>query len=381
MDMMTELLDAVSAEVAARRLPGAVVAVTDGGSLVDLRAVGDLDPNGGLPMREDAIFRIYSMTKVLTALATLTMVAEGRVRLTDPVAEWLPCFADIRVEEGGALRPPRRPLVLHDLMRQTAGIGGGHHTSANIKPYYERAQLQKYEHRTGTPTLDEIVQKIATLPLAADPGTRWEYGVAMDVLGRILELADNRPLDEVIEHRVCRPLGLRDTGFHVRPTDVERVAQPQEDAPTTPKNLVAHKERPAWLSAGSGGYSTTLDFTKLLCAITPDSDGHLSIPALGPITRELFIDQIGNLAGSGPDYIPGKGYGFSYGLHVPSSAPAWTAPQANTTGWLGRAASCFVRNTSTGAGAVLMTQCYGRAVDYRDQVRSIVASHQATSWM
>ncbi|WP_107658066.1 serine hydrolase domain-containing protein [Nocardia suismassiliense] len=380
MDMMTELLDAVSGDVAAQRLPGAVVAVTAGGSLVDLRAVGALDPSGALPMREDAIFRVYSMTKVLTALATLTMVVEDRLRLTDPVAEWLPCFTGIRVEDAGTLRLPRRPLILADLMRQTAGIGGGRHTSANVTPYYEQAQLQKYEHRTATPTLDQVVRKMATLPLSADPGARWEYGVAMDVLGRILELVDNRPLDEIIEHRVCRPLGLRDTGFHIRPTEMHRAAQPFAGIPSTPEDLVTHRERPAWLSAGSGAYSTAVDFAKLLCAIAPDHDGRLFIPALGPLTRELFIDQIGQLAGSGPDYIPGKGYGFSYGLHVPSSDPTWSAPQANTVGWLGRAASSFVLNMATGVGAVLMTYRYGRAVYYRDQVRSIVASHQATSW-
>ncbi|MFI6998370.1 serine hydrolase domain-containing protein [Nocardia sp. NPDC050175] len=378
MDMMTELLEAVSADVAARRIPGAVLAVTENGSLIDFQAVGTLDPDSARPMPGDAIFRIYSMTKVFTALATLLMVAEDRLRLSDPVAEWLPYFTDTRVEEAGALRPPLRPLLVEDLMRQTAGIGGGYHTSANIKPYYEQSELQKYDHRSELPTLDDVVRTMARQPLAADPGTVWEYGMAMDVLGRILEVADNRPLDEIIDQRVCRPLGLRDTGFSVRAADLDRVAQPF----VTPPGLVTHQERPAWLSAGSGGYSTAIDFAKLLCALAPDDNGQLAIPALGPITRQLFVDQIGPLAGGGPDYIPGPGYGFAYGLHVPSSDPTWAAldPHAQTVGWLGRAATSFVHHIPSGVGAVLMTQCYGRAVHYRDLVRSIVTRHQATSW-
>ncbi len=379
MDMITDLLEAVSDDVRARRIAGAVVAVTGGGSLIDLRAVGTLGPDAATPMREDAIFRIYSMTKVFTALATLTMTAEGRIRLDDPVSTWLPYFTDIRVEDDGVLRPPRRPLLIEDLMRQTAGIGGGHHTSRNIKPYYDRAAVRKYEHRADSHTLDEVVRTLARQPLAADPGTVWEYGMAMDVLGRILELADNRPLDEIIEQRVCRPLGLRDTGFSVCEADLHRVAEPLPDQPGTPEHLVTHRTRPAWLSAGSGGYSTAADFARLLCAIAADRDGRLSIPALGPVTRDIFVDRIGPLAGGGPDYIPGKGYGFSYGLHVPSSEPAWAAadPSAHTVGWLGRAATCFVYDIPSGVGAVLMTQCYGRAVHYRDEVRSIVAQYRA----
>ncbi|WP_280466186.1 serine hydrolase domain-containing protein [Nocardia brasiliensis] len=381
MDMMAELLAAVSAEVDARRLPGAVVAVTENGALIDVRSVGQLDPQAGRPMREDALFRIYSMTKVFTALAALAMAAENRIRLTDPVAAWLPGFADSRGAVDGALRAPKRPPSLRDLLRQTAGIGGGFHTSAHLAPYYATAQVRKYEHTAARHTLDEVVDNLARQPLAADPGTVWEYGMAMDVLGRVLEHADGRPLDEVVEQRVCRPLGLRDTGFSVAAADLDRVAQPFADAPATPKGLVTHQERPAWRSAGSGGYAGAADFATLLCAITPDRDGVLSIPALGPFTRELFVDQIGPLAGTGPDYIPGKGYGFSYGLHVPSSDPAWAAldPRAHTVGWLGRAATSFVYDIPTGIGAVLMTQCYGRAVHYRDQVREIVA-RQASSW-
>ncbi|MFI9504683.1 serine hydrolase domain-containing protein [Nocardia sp. NPDC052566] len=382
MDVMAELLEAVSADVDARRIPGAVIAVTAQGSLIDLRAVGAIDPDGTHPMPDDAIFPIYSMTKVLTALATLTMVAENRIRLSDPVAEWLPYFANLRVEAAGALRPPSRPPVLEDLMRQTAGIGGGSHTSPNIKPYYDEADVRKYEHRPEPHTLDDTVRKLARQPLAADPGTVWEYGMAMDVLGRVLEVADHRPLDEIIARRVCRPLGLHNTGFHVRTADLDRVARPFPDAPATPNGLVTHQERPAWLSAGSGGYSTAADFAKLLCAIAPDHAGRLHIPVFGPITRELFVDQIGALAGSGPDYIPGSGYGFSYGLHVPSSHPAWAARNrhAHTVGWLGRAATSFVHDIPSGVGAVLMTQRYGKAVHHRDQVRSIVARHQASSW-
>ncbi|PXX55575.1 CubicO group peptidase (beta-lactamase class C family) [Nocardia tenerifensis] len=380
MDMMTQLLSAISAEVEARRLPGAVIAVTADGSLIDLQAVGKLDPYGARPMPDDAIFRIYSMTKVFVALAALRMMAEDKLRLDDPVAEWLPYFAGLRVESDGALRPPKRPLLIEDLLRQTAGIGGGYHTSPNIKPYYEKAGIRKYEHRAGTYTLDDAVRNLAKQPLAADPGTVWEYGMALDVLGRILELADGRPLDEIVDQRVCRPLGLRDTGFSVRPADLHRVAQPSMDPPATPKDLVTHQERPAWLSAGSGGYSTAADFATLLCAITPDRDGQLSIPALGSNSRALFIDQIGPLAGSGPDYLPGKGYGFSYGLHVPSTDPAWSAldPHARTVGWLGRGATCFLYHIPSGIGAVMMTQCYGRAVHYRDLVRSIV--EQAAPW-
>lgn len=381
MDMMAELWAAVSAEVEARRLPGAVIAVTRHGTVRDVRAVGHLDPDRGRPMREDAIFRIYSMTKVFTALAALTMAAEHRLRLRDPVAAWLPGFADIQVLVDGTPRAPKRPPTLADLLRQSAGIGGGFHTSAHLASYYARAGVRKYEHTAATHTLDDVVANLARQPLAADPGTAWEYGMAMDVLGRVLEIADGSTLDEIVERRVCRPLGLRDTGFHVAAADHDRVAQPFAQAPATPKGLVTHKDRPGWLSAGSGGYATAADFATLLCAITPDQEGGLSIPALGPCTRALFVDQIGALAGTRPDYIPGKGYGFSYGLHVPSSDPAWAAadPSAHTVGWLGRAATSFVYDLPSGAGAVLMTQCYGRAVHYRDLVREIV-TRQAEAW-
>lgn len=362
-DLFGQLACTLEEDVASGLLPGALLRVTSPGAAYDTLTIGMLDVGRGIPLRKDAIYRVYSLTKSLTALATLALEADGMLSLDDPVGAYLKAFSQPSVVTSRGTRPAETILSIRDLLRQTSGIAGGAIMSSAIAPHYAERGIKKFDHRSGHPPLATVVSTLATAPLAFDPGTAWEYGMSMDVLGHLLEVVSGRSLDELIEARVSGPLGMTDTGFHVRPADLERVAAPLAGG-TTPPGLVTYDAPPAWLSGGSGAYSTLHDLERLSQFLLNSHRG--TPPSSVPFAAPLLTDQIGTLSERTPDYVPGHGYGFSFGLHVPAAAAH------STVGWLGRAGTTFAVNLESGVGAVLMTQTYGRAIHYRDLLREAV---------
>ena len=212
-------------EIDQGRLPGVVVAIARKGKLAYYESFGFRDKAAGAPMPKDAIFRIYSMTKPLASVGAATLMEEGRLQLTDPVAKWLPEFANLQVSEmrtdvwgkvSYALVPAEHPPTVQDLLRHSAGLAYGELTgNAAVKDAYTKAGVYKsgidYEARDLAPA--EEVERLAKAPLAHQPGTAWEYSLAVDVLGRVVEKVSGQRLGDLLQQRLLAPLGMVDTGF------------------------------------------------------------------------------------------------------------------------------------------------------------------------
>ena len=360
-------------EVEAGRIPGAVVMVGRHGRLAHVEAVGWRDAARRDPLRADAIFRIYSMTKPLTAVGALTLMEEGRLALGDRVDRYLPCLSGRRVAEpdgrgGIRLADAWRELTVHDLLRHTAGIVGGWAGSEPVSTLYREAGILPYDHADSAYDRDgqEFVDVIAELPLAHQPGTVWEYGRASDVLGRLVEVAADQPLDDFLEERVFRPLGMEDTSFHHRPGGVERAAQPLLEADIRQPGVIDLVRRPRFISGGSGGLSTAADYYRFAQMLLRGGE----LDGVRLLSRHMVqlmtCDHLGPLLGTGPDYIPGPGYGFGLGCAVRvSRGPAEVPGQPGEFWWLGRASTSFVADPADGLVAVFMIQKYGQARRYQ----------------
>jgi len=200
---------------------------------------------GGPAMRQDGIFRIYSMTKPVVSVALMMLVEEGRLFLNDPVAKFIPAFADMKVgvEKGGRLElePLARPIMVHDLMRHTSGLTYGFTGASLVQRLYAEAPL-----RTQGITSEGHVAALARLPLLAQPGTHWHYSHSTDVVGRVVEIVSGTTLGAFLEERIFAPLGMADTGFFAPPEKHERLAEPFATDPDTGEavNLIETRVQP-----------------------------------------------------------------------------------------------------------------------------------------
>jgi CubicO group peptidase (beta-lactamase class C family) len=244
--------------VADQKIAGAVAAVVRRGKLAYLEAVGVQDLASKTPMTDHSLFRIYSMTKPVTAVAVMMLLEAGRFSLADPVSKYLPEFSDVKVAvSGGGLRSPSREITVNDLLLHTSGLS---HRTADL---YRTAKV-----RLRTDTLPQFVTKITQAPLMEDPGTRFRYSEATTVLGRLVEIWSGQPLDAFLDERVFRPLGMNDTGFWVRADQRGRLAtvyrtggggglEAIEIEPEAPFTV-----RPTLLEGAVGLVSTVPDFLR-----------------------------------------------------------------------------------------------------------------------
>src|SRR5262249_33275018 len=187
----------LKADVEKGTIPGAIVLVARHGKIAWLEVVGMLDPQTKALMRKDAIFRIYSMSKPITSVATMMLFEDGRIRLDEPVATYIPAFKDAKVgvEKPGTdgqptleLVPARRPMTIQDLLRHSSGLTYGFFGPGLVKKAYVEAKL--FEDATN----EEFVERLAKLPLAYQPGTTWDYSHSTDVLGRLVEVVSGTTL-------------------------------------------------------------------------------------------------------------------------------------------------------------------------------------------
>ena len=255
LDEATALLTQVVEE---KKIAGAVAAVARKGKLAYLEAIGVQDLETRAPMTERSLFRIYSMTKPVTAVAVMMLHEAGRFSLADPVSKYLPEFKDVKVvSPDGSMRPPARQITVQDLLLHTSGFS--HRTSE----LYRTAGV-----RVRTDTLPQFVRKITRAPLLEDPGTRFRYSESTTVLGRLVEMWSGKPFDRFLEERIFQPLGMTDTGFWVRPEARSRLATVYQSARgggLTPFEIepeMPFTERPTLLEGAVGLVSTVPDFLR-----------------------------------------------------------------------------------------------------------------------
>jgi CubicO group peptidase (beta-lactamase class C family) len=362
-------------EVDEGRLPGFLVAVARGGRVAHLTTYGLRDISAGLPVEADTLWRIYSMTKPVTAVAALILVEEGRLSLDDPVARHLPAFADPRVYAGGSgtevrTRPAAGPLLVRHLMTHTAGLTFGFYHCHPVDALYREAGLESSVPAGAD--LARTIEVYASLPLQFDPGTQWNYSVASNVLGRIIEVVSGRPLDEFFAERIFRPLGMTDAGFQVRDEQAPRLAElygEQEDGGIAPvPGLPLRGGRPRFLSGSGGMVASAHDFHRFMEMLRRggELDG---TRLLAPGTVDLMTaNQLPGGAdlrsfGSRPAHDePGnEGIGFGLGVSVVIDPARTKVPAgAGTFGWNGVASTTFFVDPGREVTAQFMTQVRAR---------------------
>ena len=268
------------------RLAGWLLTVSRNGRLAHVSSCGQRDMEAGLPVTVDTLWRIYSMTKPLTSAAVMMLYEEGALALTDPVSAFIPSFADVRVYAGGSdLRPvtvpATEPVRIWHLLTHTAGLTYGFHRVDPVDALYRAAGFE-----VGTPRGVDLAQACDTwagIPLLFQPGTEWNYSVATDVLGRVVEVVSGRSLEEFFAARILGPLGMTDTTFWVGDEDAGRLATlylRAADGTLAEAELLgkAARKRPVMFSGGGGLVSTAADyhrFTQMLLGRPESPAGEL----------------------------------------------------------------------------------------------------------
>lgn len=371
--------------IARQMLPHYAISIERRGTVVLERYSGQNDDADGIPILPSSAFRIYSMTKPVTTVAALSIYEEGAFQLDQPVCSFLPEFSDQRVYTGTGdsvdeCTPASRPITIRDLLTHTSGI-----TSHRNTGYVEKCYAEEDLLSVDSPiSLEEAVSRLADLPLCFQPGRRWKYGLSTDVLGRILEVIANQPLDEILKRRVLDPLGMTSTGFFVADDGESRLAcnysldergrvAPCPDA--WPKQF---REHPVYLSGG-GGLVSTLDDYKRFVALLRGGGNSDQADILAPKTLALMTSNHlpGDLAAMGqPSFMEttteGIGFGFNVAVMIdPIEAKIIGTP--GEYGWGGLASTFFFIDPTEELSVVFMTQVTpSSAVPIRRPLRTLV---------
>jgi CubicO group peptidase (beta-lactamase class C family) len=377
------------------KLPGWLMTVSRNGRLVHVSSHGVRDAEAGLPVEHDTLWRIYSMSKPVTSVAAMMLYEEGAFELTDPVAAFIPSFGGIRVYAGGSdLRPVTvpalQPVQIWHLLTHTAGLTYGFHRTHPVDARYRAAGFD-----WGTPRgldLAACCDAWAAQPLLFQPGAEWTYSVATDVLGRVIEIASGRPLDEFLAGRIFGPLGMTDTAFSVPEAQASRLAAlytPGAEGKAVRLDALAAvaRTRPTFLSGGGGLISTAGDyhrFTQMLLHCGDSPAGELDgVRLLAPgtvayMTRNHLpggadLDSFGRpLFAEVP--FRGTGFGLGFAVVIDPVAGRSLSP-AGEYSWGGGASTAFFVDPADQLTAAFFTQLLpSSAHPIRSQLRQLVYS-------
>ena len=371
----------------AKRLPGAVVMIARHGKVVYYEAFGVRDLATGAPMRKDSIFRIYSMTKPITGVAVLMLMEDGKLRLSDPISEYLPALKNPKVmvetvdaqgRRATSTVPANREISIQDLLRHTSGITYGAGNSAAEQAMRDAGlgtqPAADKEPLSTRMTDQQLVEELGKLPLMFQPGASWEYGRSIDVLLALVEKVSGQRADQFIQERIFQPLGMTDTFFNVPPDKLDRVAQPGPDPDTheTAKLTDVTKTR-TFLGGGEGLLSTASDYMRF--ALMLANGGELNgTRLLSRKTVELMAsDHLGPALSQGARFAPGPGYGF--GLTVAVRTQPGMAPYPGSVGeynWGGAAGTAFWVDPKEQLVPIMLIQAPGQRLHYRLAFRGLV---------
>lgn len=358
---------AMRRQVSGGLLAGVAHAVLRGRDLVDLHCEGYADREAQEPLRPDHLFRVFSNTKLVTSCAALLLFEEGRFELDEPVERWIPQLARRQVLKPGATRiddtePARGPITIRQLLTHGSGLSYGLLDPGSLLfNAYVQARVLHPAH-----TLAEMMDTLAPLPLKFHPGSGWEYSVATDVIGRLVELVSGQRLDTFLHERIFGPLGMVDTGFVVPPAQQHRLARCYLGAdpldPTKP-GLTRSDDYPypgaylrpvPWLNAGGGLVSSLADTLALLRSLLPGGPTLLKPETLALMaTNQLPPGQFIGFPNLGT--VAGKGYGLAGAITL---EPGRWDPPASTgeLQWGGLAGTHWWISPRTGLAGVVMTQ-------------------------
>jgi CubicO group peptidase (beta-lactamase class C family) len=341
-----------------QKYSGMVLLLARNGRIVDWQTYGLRDVDQRLPMEKDTIVRIYSMSKIFTSVAALILLEEGKLKLSDPVSQYLPELAKPMVMTGGTVKAPvlvpaKTPITIKHLFTHTAGFIYGF-GKAPIDKIYQDSTIWKAS------SMDEFVQTAAKLPLADQPGTTFHYGINTDFLGAVVEKVSGQPFDVFVEERICRPLGLADTGFDVAPEKMSRLAivynkKDGKFAPVDPvASSFAEKGR-GFAPGGSGMFSTAGDYARFAQMLL--NGGELDgVRILGRKTVELMTaNHLNDLKRTTHEFSESDGFGLGVAVRT-DLARSGQLGSVGQFGWSGAATTGVVIDPQEKLVAILMAQ-------------------------
>jgi len=354
-------------------IPGAVVLVARKGKIAYFKSFGMRDKEKALPMEKDSIFRAYSMTKPLVGVAAAILLEEGKLLLSDPVAKYIPAFKDVQVAVYGkdgagklkrTLVKPKAVMTLHHLLTHTSGLTYGWSVPKPFQKEYYGVGLK------SDWTIAEQCDALARLPLQFDPGEKYMYGRSFDVMGRVLEVASGIPLDQLLQKRIFEPLGMPDTGFNVKKSNLNRLVY------MNPKTFLYIDFNKPRIRFGGGGdaVSTAMDFARFAQMLL--NDGQLDGKRLLGSRTVAYISSdhlgaLGNRSDSG--YTPGVGYGGGFGFYA--RVDAGRSPFLGSVGEFykgGYAGTCFWIDPKEDLIAVYMMCAPKYRLQYRHLIKTLI---------
>jgi CubicO group peptidase (beta-lactamase class C family) len=363
-------------EIAAGRKSGVVVLIARHGRIAWEKAYGVADVTSRTPLRTDAMFRLFSMTKPITSVALLTLYEQGKFQLTDPLERFIPAFSGVGVYAGAdatghpIVTPPKRKVTIQDVFRHTAGFAySAYFENTPVDLAYKAAGIdyQKLD------SLDELVNKLSSMPLLYEPGERWVYSWSHDVLAYLVEQLSGQRFDEYCRRTIFEPLGMRDTVFGM-PQD--RAARyPTAYRTDAAGALVAYTREedvyPHFTTHPFGGVSvasTAEDYLRFAQMLL--NGGELNgVRILGPKTIELMRSD--NLPPGTEYWTPGKRFGLGV-LVLTDPVQAGILGSKGQYGWPGFATTWFTVDPAQDLVAIVMTQFAPRVPRFEDQFQTLV---------
>jgi CubicO group peptidase (beta-lactamase class C family) len=374
----------------AGRFPGTQLVVYRRGQIVHSAVQGFADVERKAPVKQDTIFRIYSMTKPMTSVAFMMLFEEGRVALDEPVHKYIPQWKDLGVFAGGTAatfrtKPPARPMLIVDLLRHTSGLTYGFQERTNVDAAYREQKIGELE-KSGT--LQSMIDDLAKIPLEFSPGEAWNYSVSTDVLGYLVERISGKPFEQFLKERIFSPLGMNDTDFFVSPEKAHRLAacyaadgkggMTLQDDPTKSSFL----SPPSLVSGGGGLCSTAADYLSFCRTLL--NGGELGgVRLIGPKTLALMttnhlpggrdLTEMSKSLFSEANYA---GVGFGLGFSVTMNPALTLIPgSAGEYAWGGAATTSFWIDPAEDLIAIFMTQVLpSSAYPVRRELRTMIYS-------
>ncbi|MEM6704278.1 MAG: serine hydrolase domain-containing protein [Acidobacteriota bacterium] len=370
------------------KIAGAVTLVAHRGQVELLEALGQRDLERAVPMATDSLFRIYSMTKPITSVTLMSLYEEGHFQLDDPVHRWIPAWKDQRVYRWGVYpnfvtEAVARPMTVRDLLMHTAGLTYGFMACSNVDAAYREIGVETAPKEGD---LSDMVEKLAGLPLEFSPGDAWNYSVATDICGHLIEVMTGQSLDQVFAERIFNPLGMKDTGFFVPSSEVDRFTACYErnaakelvlqDDPQSSRYLAP----PSLLSGGGGLVSTAEDYFRF-CQMLLEGGSSNGQRVLGRKTIEFMTrnhlpagsDLAGRARGSFSETTyDGVGFGLGFAVTLDPTV-AQSIGSAGEYFWGGAASTIFWIDPEEELVVVFLTQLMPSGTfNFRGQLKSIV---------
>jgi len=383
----------------AGRFPGTQLVVLRRGKLVHSTVQGFADLERRAAMKDDTIFRIYSMTKPITSIAFMMLVEEGRVALDEPVHKYIPEWKNLGVFQAGIApafltRPPSRPMLIVDLLRHTSGLTYGFQQRSNVDAAYREMKIGEVE-KAGT--LQSMIEQLAKVPLEFSPGEAWNYSVSTDVIGYLIGLISGRPFEQFLKERIFEPLEMKDTDFFVPAGKAGRFAACYSASPQGAMTFHASERKgdltlqddpatstflspPSFISGGGGLCSTAADYLTFCRALL--NGGELSgVRLVGPKTLALMTSNhlpggrtLPEMSRSLFSEATYHGIGFGLGFSVTLDPAQTLIPgSAGEYAWGGAATTSFWIDPAEELIAIFLTQVLpSTAYPIRRELRTMI---------